>query len=127
LINKRGNSWNPAKFFLYYGIFKNGYMNYQEKVKQSKKILKTIKSLKPGDEFEITYGVDRDKKPRVFTIRAYNSFKDEIDYVIRDGRSYIGGQMNIDKITNTQMKAYSFDMMSNKTTYNFPLYLLNIV
>ena len=102
-------------------------MNYQQKVKQSKKILKEIKSLEPGDEFEVTYGVDRDDIPRVFTIKAYNGFRGEIDYTIREGRGYLGGSMNIEKITNTQMKAYSFDMMSNKTTYNFPLYLINIV
>lgn len=101
-------------------------MNYQQKVKQSKKILKEIKSLEPGDEFEVTYGVDRDDIPRVFTIKAYNGFRGEIDYTIREGRGYLGGSMNIEKITNTQMKAYSFDMMSNKTTYNFPLYLVKI-
>ncbi len=101
-------------------------MNYQQKVKQSKKILKEIKSLEPGDEFEVTYGVDRDDIPRVFTVKAYNGFRGEIDYTIREGRGYLGGSMNIEKITNTQMKAYSFDMMSNKTTYNFPLYLVKI-
>lgn len=101
-------------------------MNYQQKVKQSKKILKEIKSLEPGDEFEVTYGVDRNDIPRVFTIKAYNGFRGEIDYTIREGRGYLGGSMNIEKITNTQMKAYSFDMMSNKTTYNFPLYLVKI-
>ena len=102
-------------------------MNYQEKVKKSTNLLKKIESLEPGEEFEVTYGIDREKNPRVFTIKAYNGFKEEKDYIIRDGRSYIGGQMNIDKITSTQIKAYSFDMMSNKTTYNFPLYLINIV
>ena len=101
-------------------------MNYQQKVKQSKKILKEIKSLEPGDEFEVTYGVDRNDIPRVFTIKAYNGFKDEIDYTIREGRGYLGGSMNIEKITNTQMKGYTFDMMSNKTTYNFPLWIMKI-
>ena len=101
-------------------------MNYQQKVKQSKRILKEIKSLEPGDEFEVTYGVDRDDIPRVFTIRAYNGFKDEIDYTIREGRGYLGGSMNVDKITGTQMRCYTFDMMKNKTTYNFPLWIMKI-
>ena len=102
-------------------------MNYQEKVKQSKKITKEIKALEPREEFEVTYGVDRKGKPRVFVIRAYTGFRDKIDYTIRDGNSLLGGQMNIEKITNTQMKGYSFDMMGTKTTYNFPLYMFNIV
>jgi len=101
-------------------------MNYQEKVKQSKRIIKEIKALEPGEQFEVTYGVDREGKPRVFVIRAYNGFKDEIDYTIREGKGILGGQMNIEKITNTQMKGYSFDMMGTKTTYNFPLYLIKL-
>ena len=101
-------------------------MNYQEKVKQSKKITKKIKALEPREELEVTYGVDREGKPRVFVIRAYNGFKDEIDYTIREGNNLLGGQMNIEKITNTQMKGYSFDMMGTKTTYNFPLYLIKL-
>ena len=101
-------------------------MNYQEKVNQSKRIIREIESLEPGDEFEVTYGVDRDGKPRVFTIKAYNGFKDEIDYTIREGRGYLGGSMNIEKITSTRMKGYTFDMMSNMTTYNFPLWIMKI-
>ena len=101
-------------------------MNYQDKVNQSKKIIKKIESLEPGEEFEVTYGVDRDGKPRVFTIKAYNGFKDEIDYTIREGRGYLGGSMNIEKITSTRMKGYTFDMMSNMTTYNFPLWIMKI-
>ena len=49
-------------------------MNYQEKVNQSKRIIREIESLEPGEEFEVTYGKDRDGKPRVFTIRAYNGY-----------------------------------------------------
>ena len=101
-------------------------MNYQEKVNQSKRIIREIESLEPGEEFEVTYGKDRDGKPRVFTIRAYNGFKDEIDYTIRKGNGYLAGSMNIEKVTNTQLKGYTFDMMANKTTSNFPLYLLKI-
>ena len=101
-------------------------MNYQEKVNQSKRIIREIESLEPGEEFEVTYGKDRDGKPRVFTIRAYNGFKDEIDYTIRKGNGYLAGSMNIEKIPNTQLKGYTVDMMANKTTYNFPLYLLKI-
>ena len=101
-------------------------MNYQDKVNKSKKIIKKIESLEPGEEFEVTYGVDRNDIPRVFTIKAYNGFKDEIDYTIREGRGYLGGSMNIEKITSTRMKGYTFDMMSNMTTYSFPLWVMKI-
>ena len=101
-------------------------MNYQEKVKKSKKIIKEINSLSPGEQFEVTYGVNRDGDPRVFTIRAYNGFKDEIDYTIREGNSFLGGSMNIEKILKTYMKGYTYDMMANKTTYNFPLYMFKL-
>ena len=102
-------------------------MLYSEKVKKSKNITKKIKALEPREELEVTYGVDREGKPKVFVIRAYKGFRGETDYTIRDGNSLLGGQMNIEKLTNTQMKGYSFDMMGTKTTYNFPLYLINIV
>ena len=35
--------------------------------------------------------------------------------------------MNIDSFTNTQAKAYTYDMMGQRTQYNFPLYEMKIV
>jgi hypothetical protein len=35
--------------------------------------------------------------------------------------------MNIDSLGPTMAKAYTFDMMSQKTSYNFPLYQMEIV
>ena len=35
--------------------------------------------------------------------------------------------MNISSIGSTTMKAYTYDMMSQKTTYTFPLYAMTIV
>ena len=34
--------------------------------------------------------------------------------------------MNIDSIGKTTMKAYTYDMMSQRTNYNFPLYEIEI-
>ena len=35
--------------------------------------------------------------------------------------------MNIDKIGRTTMKGYTYDMMSQRTTYSFPLYKFKLV
>jgi len=98
-------------------------MTYSDKVKQSKKVLNAIQSLKDGESIEVSYGTDREGKPKQYTIRAYKSYKDEITYSIWS--SYQG--MNIDSIGKTTMKAYRYDMMSQRTTYVFPLHKLNVI
>jgi len=35
--------------------------------------------------------------------------------------------MNIDSIGKTTMKAYTYDMMSQRTTYTFPLYDMDVI
>ena len=35
--------------------------------------------------------------------------------------------MNIEKVGKTTMKGYTYDMMSQKTTFTFPLYEMSIV
>jgi len=102
-------------------------MTYQEKVKKSKKIRKSINSLGIKEEIKVTYGVDRVGKPAEYTIRAYSGFRGENNYAISEANSFMGRSMNVDKVTNTMLRCYSFDLMSQKTTYNFPLYLFKIV
>ena len=102
-------------------------MTYQEKVKKSKKIRKSINSLGIKEEIKVTYGVDRVGKPAEYTIRAYSGFKGENNYAISEANSFMGRSMNVDRVTNTMLRCYSFDLMSQRTTYNFPLYLLKIV
>ena len=98
-------------------------MTYQEKVKASKKVLEAIYGLEDGQSINVTYGTDREGKFKHYSIRAYNGFRGEMSYSIWN--SFSG--MNIDALTKTQAKAYTYDMMSQKTTYNFPLYLMKIV
>jgi len=98
-------------------------MTYSDKVKQSKNVLEAIKSLKDEEKLEVTYGVGFKGKPNEYTIRAYKGRKDEMSYSIW---STFSG-MNIDVLGKTTMRAYTFDMMSQKTTYTFPLYKLNII
>ena len=102
-------------------------MKYSDKLNKSKSILKSIKSLKDGEELTVTFGKDRyDNKPREFRIKCYKNFRgDDFHYAIWETKG-LGG-MNIDKIGRTTMKGNTFDMMSQKTTYTFPLYEMSVV
>ena len=93
-------------------------MKYSEKVKASYKVLKAIKTLTNDEELKVTY----QGKPNLFRIRAYESCGKMSYSIWQDFRG-----MNIDSIGRTVAKGYTFDMMSQKTTYNFKLYLMEIV
>tara|TARA_B100001248_G_C27226115_1_gene382592 strand:+ start:122 stop:430 length:309 start_codon:yes stop_codon:yes gene_type:complete len=101
-------------------------MKYSEKLNKSKEVLDSIYSLKDKEELTVTYGTERDGKPRKFRIKCYKNFRDDgFHYSVWES---IGlGGMNIEKIGRTTMKGYTFDMMSQKTTYTFPLYMMKIV
>ena len=100
-------------------------MTYQEKVKKSKNILKKIKNLKDKEELIVTYGKDREGNPKEYKISA-NQWTKNMSYSIYENKVF-GSGMNVDKITNTQLKCYTYDMMANQTTYNFPLWLFKTV
>ena len=101
-------------------------MKYSDKLNKSKEVLDSIYSLKDGEHLNVTYGKKRDDEPREFRIKCYKNFRnDGFHYAIWES---IGlGGMNIDKVGRTTMKGYTFDMMSQKTTYTFPLYEMKIV
>ena len=98
-------------------------MTYSDKVKASKSILDLIKSLGKDESVELSYGKDRNGKPKIYKIRAYSSYDDQLSYSIWN--SFSG--MNIDKLGKTTMRGYTYDMMSQKTTYTFNLYQFNKV
>ena len=102
-------------------------MKYSDKLNKSKELLDSIYSLKDQEELTVTYGVERyDNKPREFRIKCYKNYRgDGFHYSIWEEKG-LGG-MNIDKIGRTTMKGYTYDMMSQKTTFTFPLYEMNIV
>lgn len=97
-------------------------MTYQEKKQASKKVLDAIKALKDNEVLEVAYGKGYKGKPNVYTIRAYSSKSAGMSYSIW---STFSG-MNISSLGPTTAKAYTFDMMSQKTTYTFPLYEMEI-
>ena len=102
-------------------------MTYSDKVKESKNVLKSIKSLKDGEHIIVSYGIDREGRPNYYKINAYKSYNGEMRYSIhKDTRLSFDG-MNIEKIGRTTMKGYTFDMMSQRTTYSFPLYSMYVI
>ena len=98
-------------------------MKYSEKLKASKELLTAIQALKDGESLEVTYGKSFKGEPNVYSIKAYKSYKDEMSYSI--WKSPFG--MNIDSLGRTTFKAYTYDMMSQRTTYTFPLYEMELV
>jgi hypothetical protein len=97
-------------------------MKYSEKIKASQKVIKAITSLKDEEKLTIHYGVKFKGKPTQYRIHAYKSKRGVMSYSIWS--SFSG--MNIDSIGKTTMKAYTYDMMSQRTNYNFPLYEIEI-
>jgi hypothetical protein len=101
-------------------------MTYKEKIQSSIDVLDAIQALKDNEVLEVSYGIGYKGKPNVYTIRAYSSEKGtdrDMSYSIWS--TFTG--MNIDSMGPTTIKAYTFDMMSQKTTYMFPLYEMSIV
>lgn len=78
-------------------------------------------SLKDGDSIAFTYrfGEYGQIKERDLIVEAHTNYKG--DELILSVRSKIGflGSMNIDKVTGTRLKAYDYNMMSVKSTYDF--------
>lgn len=106
-------------------------MTYSDKVKASKELLTAIQGLKDGESIKVTYGHDRygtakdiyEVNKNIYEIKAYKGVSDNMSYSIWS--SFSG--MNIDSLGPTTAKAYTYDMMSQRTSYNFPLYEMSIV
>ena len=102
-------------------------MAYSDRVKQSKKVLEAIKALGKDESVRVLYGTDYNGKPQAYKINCsiYGDSKPSY-FIYKDDGWGING-MNIDSLTNTQAKAYTYDMMSQRTNYNFPLYEMELV
>ena len=98
-------------------------MKYLDKVKASKEVIEAITSLPKDGELKVTFGKDRSGQPKEYKIRAYEAYSNKMSYSIWSG---IDG-MNIESIGRTTMKGYSYDMMSQRTNYTFPLYEFKLI
>lgn len=92
-------------------------MSYSEKVSKSKPIIDRMSSLYSDESFNILYRGD------TYAIRAYSDFKDDISYSVWN--SFNG--MNVNKVGKTSLTLYTYDMMSQRTTYRLDLTQCSIV
>ena len=85
------------------------------------KLQPLFNSLKDGDSISFTYrfGEYGQIKERDLVVEAHTNYKG--DDLILSIKTKIGflGSMNIDKVTGTRLKAYDYNMMSVKSTYDF--------
>ena len=102
-------------------------MTYSDKVKQSKNVLNAIQSLKDDEHIIVSYGIDREGRPNYYKINAYKSYNGEMRYSIHKDTPLSFDGMNIEKIGKTTMKGYTYDMMSQRTNYVFPLYSMHVI
>ena len=86
-------------------------MTYKDKVKKASKIYNAIKGLSDDKAINIVYKGD------TYKVSAYKSYNDEMSYSV--WKDYRG--MNVSKVGKTSLTLYTFDMMSQKTTYRLSL------
>ena len=86
-------------------------LKYSDKVKKAAPIVNAIKALKKDEELTIQYKGDK------FTVRAYISGDKYKSYSVWN--SFRG--MNVSKVGRTSLSLYTYDMMSQKTTYTLSL------
>ena len=102
-------------------------MTYSDKVKASNIIINAINGLKDNESIIVTYGTDYNGDPKQFRIRC-NIFRDgKPSYSIYKNDVFSMSGMNIETISKTTAKAYTYDMMNQRTSYTFPLYEMEIV
>ena len=98
-------------------------MVYSDKVKGSKAILKIIKSMDDEETIRFSYGTGWSGKPNVYKINCYKDKDGVSSYSIWN--NFNG--MNVSSLGPTMVKCYTYDMMSQRTNYSFPLYEMIMV
>ena len=91
-------------------------MKYSDKVKKSEVIKKAILSLNNEEGLDVIY------RGQKYTIQCYIYKNGDVRYSIWNN---VNG-MNIESLGRTIAKAYTYDMMAQRTTYNFPLYNIEL-
>ena len=78
-----------------------------------------IESMEVGDQLEVSYKFKEFgmTKERTLVIEAYESIG-EVQLSVR-AKNNLFGSMNVEKVTGTRLKAYSYDLMSQRTSYDF--------
>ena len=88
---------------------------------------KMFESMEVGDKIVFSYKFKEfnKMKERELLVSAYES-AGGVQLSIR-GTNNIFGSMNIEKVTGTRLKAYTYDLMSQRTTYDFKFEDMTIV
>lgn len=86
-------------------------VSYSDRVKKASSIRTAILALKADEELNIQYNGEG------YKVRAYSSMDDKMSYSVWN--SFRG--MNVSKVGSTSLTLYTFDMMSQKTTYRMSL------
>lgn len=78
-----------------------------------------MEAMEVGDQLEVSYKFKEFgmTKERTLVIEAYESIG-EVQFSVR-AKNNLFGSMNVEKITGTRLKAYSYDLMSQRTSYDF--------
>tara|TARA_S200002703_G_scaffold99450_1_gene85951 strand:- start:13 stop:333 length:321 start_codon:yes stop_codon:yes gene_type:complete len=99
-------------------------MKYSEKIQASKEIINAMESMTTEQRLVVEYPLRGDLKQ--FRIVKHEPILESDE----EYRLSINGQfegMNIDKVGKTTMNGYTYDLMSQRTSYTFKLYEFNIV
>lgn len=102
-------------------------MTYSDKVKASKGLLEAIKALGNDEHIIVQYGTNSDGEPQRYRIKCSIWKHSGPSYSIHKDDVWALDGMNIDKFTGTTARAYTYDMMSQRTQYTFPLYMMEVV
>ena len=92
-------------------------MKYTAKVKKASSIRQAILSLKDGEELKVKYS------GKEYKVSAYVGYNEEMSYSVWNG---ING-MNVSKIGRTSISLYTYDMMSQRTTYRMNLLNMEVL
>jgi len=82
-------------------------MNYSQKVKECKPFFDMMSKLTEDNYMEFMYAGKK------FRLSGYVGYKGEMSYSVWNG---VNG-MNVSKVGRTSLSLYTYDMMSQKTTY----------
>ena len=82
-------------------------MKYSAKVNKCKPFFEMMSRLTEDQYMEFHYA------GKTFKLRAYKGYKGEMSYSVWNGMN----GMNVGKVGRTSLSLYTYDMMSQKTTY----------
>ena len=102
-------------------------MTYSQKVKASKVLVEAIKALGNDEHIVVSYGKDYNGEPQEYKIKCSIWKHSGPSYSIHKNDVWTMDGMNIDSMAMTTMRAYSYDMMGQRTQYTFPLCDMTIV